>query len=37
MNVRGDPGAFAAARAEEHEGGEPPSLAGVGVAVCLVA
>jgi hypothetical protein len=32
-----DPGAFAAAGAEEQEGGEPPPLAGAGVVVCLMA
>ena len=31
-----DPGAFAAAGAEEQEGGEPPPLAGIGVVVCLM-
>jgi hypothetical protein len=30
-----DPGAFAAAGAEEQEGGEPPPLAGAGVVVCV--
>ena len=30
-----DPGAFAVAGAEEQEGGEPPPLAGAGVAVCV--
>jgi hypothetical protein len=31
-----DPGAFAAASAEEREGGEPPPLTGAGVVVCLM-
>src|SRR5687767_9331297 len=31
------PGAFAAAEAEEQEGGDPPPLAGAGVVVCLIA
>jgi hypothetical protein len=31
-----DPDAFAAAGAEEQEGGEPPPLAGTGVVVCLM-
>jgi MSHA biogenesis protein MshQ len=36
-NNMSDPGAFAVAAAEEQEGGEPPSLAGAGVVVCLMA
>jgi hypothetical protein len=36
-NNMSDPGAFAAASAEEQEGGEPPPLAGTGVVVCLIA
>jgi hypothetical protein len=36
-NNMSDPGAFAAAGAEEQEGGEPPPLAGAGVVVCLMA
>jgi hypothetical protein len=35
-NNMSDPGAFAAAGAEEQEGGEPPPLAGAGVVVCLM-
>ena len=35
-NNMSDPGAFAAAGAEEREGGEPPPLAGAGVVVCLM-
>jgi hypothetical protein len=35
-NNMSDPGAFAAAEAEEQEGGEPPPLAGAGVVVCLM-
>jgi hypothetical protein len=31
-----DPGAFAVAGGEEQESGEPPALAGAGVAVCLM-
>jgi len=31
-----EPGTFAAAGAEEQEGGESPSLAGAGVVVCLM-
>jgi hypothetical protein len=31
-----NPGAFAAAGAEEQEGGELPPLAGAGVVVCLM-
>ena len=31
-----DPGAFAAAAAEEQEGGEPPALSGAGVVACLM-
>jgi hypothetical protein len=34
-NNMSDPGAFAVAAAEEQEDGKPPSLAGVGVVVCL--
>jgi hypothetical protein len=35
-NNMSDPSAFAAAGAEEQEGGEPPPLAGAGVVVCLM-
>ena len=35
-NNMSDPGAFAAAGAEEQEGGEPLPLAGAGVVVCLM-
>ena len=35
-NNMSDPGAFAAAGAEEQAGGEPPPLAGAGVVVCLM-
>ena len=35
-NNMSDPGAFAVAGAEEHEGGGPPRLAGAGVVVCLM-
>jgi hypothetical protein len=37
-NNMSDPGAFAAAGAEEQDGGsgEPPPLAGAGVVVCLM-
>ena len=35
-NNMSDPGAFAAAGAEEQEDGEPPPLAGAGVVVCLM-
>ena len=37
-NNMSDPGAFAAAGAEEHEGGggEPAPLAGAGVVVCVM-
>jgi hypothetical protein len=35
-NNMSDPGAFAAASAEEQEGGEPPPLAGAGVLVCVM-
>jgi hypothetical protein len=35
-NTMSDPGAFAAAGAEEQEGGESPPLAGAGVVVCLM-
>jgi hypothetical protein len=31
-----DPGASAVAGSEEQHGGEPPSLAGAGVVVCLM-
>jgi hypothetical protein len=31
-----NPGAFAAAGAEEQEGREPPPLAGAGVVVCVM-
>ena len=34
-NNMSEPGAFAAAGAEEQEGGEPPPLACAGVVVCL--
>jgi hypothetical protein len=34
-NNMSDPGAFAAAAAEEQQGCEPPPLAGAGVVVCL--
>ena len=36
-NNMSNPGAFAAAGAEEQDGGEPPPLAGAGVVVCLMA
>jgi hypothetical protein len=36
-NNMSGPGAFAVAGAGEREGGEPPSLAGAGVIVCLMA
>ena len=36
-NNMSDPGAFAAAGAEEQEGGEPTPLAAAGVVVCLMA
>ena len=36
-NNMSDPGAFAAAGAEEQKGGEPPPLAGAGVVVCVMA
>ena len=32
-----NPSAFATARTEEQQGGEPPPLAGAGVVVCLMA
>ena len=35
-NTMSDPGVFAAAGADEQEGGEPPTLAGAGVVVCLM-
>jgi hypothetical protein len=35
-NNMSGPGAFAAAEAEEQEGGEPLPLAGAGVVVCLI-
>ena len=35
-NSMSDASAFAAAGAEEQEGGEPPPLAGAGVVVCLM-
>jgi hypothetical protein len=35
-NNMSDPGAFAAAEAEEQEGGEPPPLGDAGVVVCLM-
>ena len=35
-NNMSNPAAFAVAGAEEQEGGEPPTLAGVGVVVCLM-
>jgi hypothetical protein len=35
-NNMSDPGAFAAAGAEEQQGGEPPPLAGTGVVVCVM-
>jgi hypothetical protein len=35
-NNMSDPGAVAAAGAEEQQGGEPLPLAGAGVAVCLM-
>jgi hypothetical protein len=35
-NNMSDPGGFAAAGAEEQEGGEPTPLAGAGVIVCLM-
>jgi hypothetical protein len=35
-NSMSDPGAFAAAGAEEQEGSEPPPLAGAGLVVCLM-
>ena len=35
-NNMSDASAFAAAGAEEQEGGEPPPLAGAGVVVCLM-
>jgi hypothetical protein len=36
-NNMSNPGAFAAAGAEEQDGGEPPPLAGAGAVVCLMA
>jgi len=36
-NSLSDPGAFAAAGAEEQGSGEPPPLAGAGAVVCLMA
>ena len=35
-NNMSNPSAFAAAGAEEQDGGEPPPLAGAGVVVCLM-
>ena len=35
-NNMSDPGAFAAAGAEEQDAGEPPPLAGTGLVVCLM-
>ena len=36
-NNMSNPGAFEVAGGEEQAGGEPPSLAGTGVVVCLMA
>jgi hypothetical protein len=35
-NNMSDPGAFVVGGPEEQAGGEPPSLAGAGVVVCLM-